>query len=214
MIDPRSRFATCERFPAAEDVIAAWPREALEQLDVGIDRATFIAVLTHDPKLDDAILEIALRSTPTWARWAAAGRRPSGAAATAGLTDEELSRVAALIGLDIGALTAEETAVSIMAEMIAVRHAPVIGASVPSSGRIHDAAADEVWKDAHVGGVPAQSSRPAQRSGRRPVLSPVPNTLVRRSSGARGAPDVAKMGLAARAQQRTWSRRRRRAGRA
>ena len=79
VIDPRSRFATCERFPAAEDVIAAWPREALEQLE-GIDRATFIAVLTHDPKLDDAILEIALRSTPpTWARWAAAGRRPSGA---------------------------------------------------------------------------------------------------------------------------------------
>lgn len=145
VIDPRSRFATCARFPAAEDVIAAWPREALDQLE-GIDRATFIAVLTHDPKLDDAILTIALRSEAAYvgamgSRRAQAKRRERLLAA--GLTDAELDRVAAPIGLDIGALTAEETAVSIMAEMIAVRHGRAGGRLGASSGRIHDATADE-----------------------------------------------------------------------
>jgi xanthine dehydrogenase accessory factor len=59
--DPRSQFATRERFPDAEEVIAAWPDEAFAHIG-GIDRATYIAVLTHDPKLDDAALELALRS--------------------------------------------------------------------------------------------------------------------------------------------------------
>ena len=61
VVDPRGRFATRERFPDAEDVIVAWPEQAFERLG-GIDKATYIAVLTHDPKLDDAALEIALRS--------------------------------------------------------------------------------------------------------------------------------------------------------
>ena len=59
--DPRSQFATPARFPDAEEVIVAWPEEAFARLG-GIDRATYIAVLTHDPKLDDAALTIALRS--------------------------------------------------------------------------------------------------------------------------------------------------------
>ena len=59
--DPRSQFATRERFPDAEEVIVAWPDEAFARLG-GIDRATYIAVLTHDPKLDDAALTLALRS--------------------------------------------------------------------------------------------------------------------------------------------------------
>ena len=58
--DPRKAFATKMRFPEAEEVVAAWPDEAFAQL--GIDRATYIAILTHDPKLDDAALRIALRS--------------------------------------------------------------------------------------------------------------------------------------------------------
>ena len=61
MVDPRARFAQPARFPDAEEVIAAWPEEAFKQLG-GIDRATAIAVLTHDPKLDDAALVLALRS--------------------------------------------------------------------------------------------------------------------------------------------------------
>src|SRR4029450_956655 len=61
VVDPRSQFATAARFPDAEEVVAAWPADAFAKLG-GIDRATYIAVLTHDPKLDDAVLEIALRS--------------------------------------------------------------------------------------------------------------------------------------------------------
>ena len=61
VVDPRARFATRERFPDAEEVVAAWPEEALAELGA-IDPATSVAVLTHDPKLDDAVLHIALRS--------------------------------------------------------------------------------------------------------------------------------------------------------
>src|SRR3954463_10059419 len=61
VVDPRSRFATAERFPDAEEVVVAWPEEAFAKLG-GIDRATSIVVLTHDPKLDDAALTVALRS--------------------------------------------------------------------------------------------------------------------------------------------------------
>ena len=61
VIDPRSRFATPERFPEAEEVIAGWPADAVAHLG-GIDRATYLVVLTHDPKLDDAALAVALDS--------------------------------------------------------------------------------------------------------------------------------------------------------
>ena len=61
VVDPRARFAQPARFPDAEQVVAAWPEEAFQRLG-GIDRATAIAVLTHDPKLDDAALVLALRS--------------------------------------------------------------------------------------------------------------------------------------------------------
>ena len=61
VVDPRGFFARPDRFPDAEEVVAAWPEEAFERIG-GIDRATSIAVLTHDPKLDDAALGIALRS--------------------------------------------------------------------------------------------------------------------------------------------------------
>ena len=123
VVDPRKRFATADRFPEAERVIAAWPDKALDELG-GIDRATLIAVLTHDPKLDDAVLKIALRSDAQYigamgSRRAQEKRRERLLAE--GLTDEELGRLAAPIGLDIGALTAAETAISIMGEITAVR---------------------------------------------------------------------------------------------
>ena len=83
--DPRSQFATAERFPDAEEVVAAWPEEAFARIG-GIDRATYIAVLTHDPKLDDAALTLALRSEARLrrrdgqpARAGAAPRAPAGA---------------------------------------------------------------------------------------------------------------------------------------
>jgi xanthine dehydrogenase accessory factor len=141
--DPRSQFATRERFPDAEEVIAAWPDEAFARIG-GIDRATYVAVLTHDPKLDDAALELALRSEAPYvgamgSRRAQAQRRERLLAA--GLDEELLDRVAAPIGLDLGALTPEETALSIMAEVVAVRHGRDGGRLSKAGGRIHEVGA-------------------------------------------------------------------------
>jgi len=141
--DPRSQFATAARFPEAEDVIAAWPKDAFARIG-GIDRATYIAVLTHDPKLDDAALELALRSEAAYvgamgSRRAQAQRRERLLAA--GVEEELLDRVAAPIGLDLGALTPEETALSIMAEVVAVRHGREGGRLSAAGGRIHEVGA-------------------------------------------------------------------------
>ena len=65
VIDPRAQFATRERFPDAFEVVVAWPREALARLG-GIDRATYVAVLTHDPKIDDQVLALALQARPAY----------------------------------------------------------------------------------------------------------------------------------------------------
>ena len=140
VVDPRKRFAQPTRFPDAEQVIAAWPDEAFAQLG-GIDRATSIAVLTHDPKLDDAALLLALRSEAGYigamgSRRAQASRRERLLAQ--GVTEEELARVSAPIGLDLGALTAEETALSIMAEVVAVKHGHPGGRLAHARGRIHE----------------------------------------------------------------------------
>jgi xanthine dehydrogenase accessory factor len=141
--DPRSQFATRERFPEAEEVLAAWPEQAFARIG-GIDRATYIAVLTHDPKLDDAALEIALRSEAPYvgamgSRRAQAQRRERLLAA--GVDEELLGRIAAPIGLDLGAVTPEETALSIMAEVVAVRNGRGGGRLASSGGRIHEVGA-------------------------------------------------------------------------
>jgi xanthine dehydrogenase accessory factor len=141
VIDPRGRFAVPERFPDAEEVVAAWPEPAVAKLG-GIDPATAIAVLTHDPKLDDAALTVAIRSNAGYigamgSRRAQAARRERLLAA--GLTDDDLARIRAPIGLDLGGLTAEETALSIMAEIVAARHGRSGGMlSAAGSGRIHE----------------------------------------------------------------------------
>src|SRR5262245_13465975 len=141
--DPRSQFATAERFPDAEEVIAAWPEEAFDRIG-GIDRATYIAVLTHDPKLDDAALTIALQSDAAYvgamgSRRAQAQRRERLLAL--GLDEELLERIAAPIGLDLGAITPEETALSIMAEVVAVRNGRGGGRLSEAAGRIHEVGA-------------------------------------------------------------------------
>jgi xanthine dehydrogenase accessory factor len=145
VVDPRQRFATRERFPQALDVIAGWPEKAFEQLG-SIDRATYITVLTHDPKLDDAALVIALRSDAPYigamgSKRAQAERRERLLAA--GVTEEEMTRISAPIGLDLGATSAEETALSIMAELVAVRHGREGGRLSQAKGRIHKVAAGD-----------------------------------------------------------------------
>ena len=144
VVDPRTRFATRERFPEAEEVVAAWPEEAFARLG-GIDRATFIAVLTHDPKLDDAALVIALASEAAYvgamgSRRAQEARRER--LLEAGVPAEQLGRIAAPIGLDLGGITGEETALSIMAEVVAVRNGHEGGRlSHATRGRIHEVGA-------------------------------------------------------------------------
>lgn len=124
VVDPRARFAKRDRFPDAVDVVAGWPEDAFEQLGA-IDRATYVAVLTHDPKLDDAVLLMALRSDARYigamgSKRAQKERRER--LMEHGVTDEELARISAPIGLDLGATGARETALSIMAECVAVRY--------------------------------------------------------------------------------------------
>ncbi|HEY6692450.1 MAG TPA: XdhC/CoxI family protein [Solirubrobacteraceae bacterium] len=140
VVDPRARFAQPARFPDAEEVVAVWPEEAFQRLG-GIDRATAIAVLTHDPKLDDAALVLALRSDAGYigamgSRRAQAKRRERLLAK--GIEDADLERISAPIGLDLGALTAEETALSIIGEIVAMRHGRPGGRLAHSQGRIHE----------------------------------------------------------------------------
>ena len=140
VVDPRRRFATRERFPDADEILAMWPDEAFAQLG-GIDPATSIVVLTHDPKLDDAALLIALRSPARFvgamgSRRAQESRRERLLAE--GMTDEELARLAAPVGLDLGAISAEETALSILAEVVATRHGRDGGRLTAAGGRIHE----------------------------------------------------------------------------
>jgi xanthine dehydrogenase accessory factor len=140
VVDPRARFAQPARFPDAEEVVAAWPEEAFKRLG-GIDRATAIAVLTHDPKLDDAALVLALRSDAGYigamgSRRAQAKRRERLLAK--GIEDADLERISAPIGLDLGALTAEETALSIIGEIVAMRHGRNGGRLAHAQGRIHE----------------------------------------------------------------------------
>jgi xanthine dehydrogenase accessory factor len=140
VVDPRERFAVADRFPDAEAVLAAWPEEALAQLG-GIDEATAVAVLTHDPVLDDPALEIALRSDAMFV--GAMGSRRTQAArrerlAAAGLTGEEVGRLSGPVGLDLGARTAHETALSILAEIVAARHSRAGGRLTPGDGAIHE----------------------------------------------------------------------------
>jgi xanthine dehydrogenase accessory factor len=140
VVDPRARFASAERFPDAQEVLASWPAEAFSALG-GIDPATSIVVLTHDPKLDDAALVIALRSPARFvgamgSRRAQERRRERLLAA--GLGEEELARLAAPLGLDLGGVTAGETALSVLAEVVAVRHGHGGGRLSVASGRIHE----------------------------------------------------------------------------
>lgn len=140
VIDPRAQFATAERFPDAVEVVAAWPEPALAQLG-GIDPATYIAVLTHDPKIDDQVLQLALSAEPAYigamgSKRAQAARRERLLAA--GVGEAELARISAPIGLDLGAVSSEEVALSIMAELVAVRYGrDGTRLSQRSGGRIH-----------------------------------------------------------------------------
>jgi xanthine dehydrogenase accessory factor len=141
--DARPVFATRSRFQAADRVVVEWPHRYLAaEAEAGrIDERTVIAVLTHDPKFDVPLLEVALR-LPAVAYIGAMGSRRTHEdrrkrLLDAGLSEQELERLSSPIGLDLGARTPEETAVSIAAEMIALRWGGDGGRLGEREGRIH-----------------------------------------------------------------------------
>jgi xanthine dehydrogenase accessory factor len=120
--DARPTFATAKRFPDADEVVVEWPHRYLK--DTAVDPRTVVCVLTHDPKFDVPLLEIALRMPLAYVG-AMGSRRTNDdrlkQLRERGLTDDELARLHAPIGLDLGARTPEETAVSVAAEIISAR---------------------------------------------------------------------------------------------
>jgi xanthine dehydrogenase accessory factor len=125
--DARPVFATNSRFPAADEVVVQWPHKFLKaEAEAGrIDRRSVLCVLTHDPKFDVPLLEVALRLPEVGYVGAMGSRRTHDdrlkRLEEAGLTEAELGRLSSPIGLDLGARTPEETAVSIAAEIIALQ---------------------------------------------------------------------------------------------
>lgn len=120
VIDPRRSFASDARFPDVS-VVGDWPDEALEALKP--DHRTAVVTLTHDPKLDDPALDVALRSGAFYI--AALGSKRTHAARVArlrehGHDDKTIGRIHGPAGLDIGAVSPAEIAVSVLAEMTAV----------------------------------------------------------------------------------------------
>jgi xanthine dehydrogenase accessory factor len=120
--DARPTFATAARFPDADEVVVSWPHDYLARTST--DERTVVCVLTHDPKFDVPLLELALRRPLAYV--GAMGSRQTNAQRLdalrdRGLTEEELDRLRGPIGLDIGARTPEETAVSIAAEIVGQR---------------------------------------------------------------------------------------------
>jgi xanthine dehydrogenase accessory factor len=149
VVDGRAAFATPERFPEADRVEVAWPDEAFAALDVGFNDA--VAILSHDPKFDEpAIVEAVRRGCryvgAVGSRKTQANRRER--LARDGLTPEEIATVRGPIGLDLGGRDPAETALAIMAEIVAARRG---GSGVPmrerqaakASGETRDATAPQ-----------------------------------------------------------------------
>ncbi len=123
IVDPRTAFATAERFGHADEIRTDWPDEALR--DLQLNEATYVALLSHDEKLDLPALEVALRSKARYI--GALGSRKThqrrlDALRERGFSDEEMARIHSPIGLNLGGRRAEEIALSVLSEMVAVRH--------------------------------------------------------------------------------------------
>jgi len=136
--DARARFATRERMPSADELLVLWPDEALEQ--VRLDADTALLVLTHDDKFDLPLLEAALRTDVFYVGALGSRRnqeRRRGLLLERGLSEADLDRIAGPSGLDIGADTPAETALSMLAEIVAVRAGRSGGRLREAKTRIH-----------------------------------------------------------------------------
>lgn len=125
VIDPRKAFATRERFPHVDELIVEWPSDALERLRP--DEGTYVAALSHDEKLDNPALAVALKSPARYV--GVLGTRKNigkrlDALRELGVPEQQLGRLHAPIGMSLGAVSPEEIALSILAEMVSARHGP------------------------------------------------------------------------------------------
>jgi xanthine dehydrogenase accessory factor len=138
VIDPRSAFATPERLPSADEIVVKWPEEGYDIVELRPE--DHVVVLTHDPKLDDPAISGALRRGVGYVGALGARRtqeKRRDRLRESGISDEQLARISGPVGLDIGAHTPEETAVSILGEIIAFRAGREGGRLRDSKGRIH-----------------------------------------------------------------------------
>lgn len=124
VIDARATYTTRERFPDAAEIIVAWPHRALESLPA-LDASTYVAVLTHDPKFEEPLLPVLLRSEARYvgmigSRTTQMQRRAM--LRECGVPENQIGRLHGPIGLDIGAVTPEEIALAALAEMAMVKY--------------------------------------------------------------------------------------------
>jgi xanthine dehydrogenase accessory factor len=137
VIDPRPSYATSERIPDASEILRAWPDDVLPQILSGL---TPIVVLSHDPKFDLPALRCALRSSAPYigllgSRRSQASRRAT--LAEEGFDERALARIHGPVGLDLGGVTVAETALSILAEIVADRHGGEGAPLRAADGAIH-----------------------------------------------------------------------------
>lgn len=123
IVDPRRAFATQERFPAVDRVLQAWPGEAFDA--VPLTRSTAVVTLTHDPKIDEPALSLALASSAFFVGALGSRRtqqRRRERLSAAGLSEAQLDRLHGPVGIDLGADTPEDIALSIMAQVVAIKN--------------------------------------------------------------------------------------------
>lgn len=139
VVDSRAPFVTEERFPTAHRLLVGWPKDLMDQ--IGFDRRTWVVVLSHDPRHETPPLEAALKSDTRYIG-AMGSRRTHNLRVERlqdlGFGDDDIKRIHSPIGLDIGAETPQEVAVSILAEMTLVRYGAGSGLSLKGvEGRVH-----------------------------------------------------------------------------
>lgn len=139
VVDSRAPFVTEDRFPSAHRLLVGWPKDLVDQID--FDRRTWVVVLSHDPRHETPALEAALKADTRYIGAMGSRRTHSQRVERLeglGFGESDIARIHSPVGLDIGAETPQEVAVSILAEMTLVRYGSGTGISLKGvEGRVH-----------------------------------------------------------------------------